>query len=97
MGDNGGSRPWWWRKGRKPDEEEGAEAGSRPRSLIDLVPEKYERLYTQLGDAFPEQLLRLQVLYSASQRAFEARTRRALRLTIGCVLRTVLRDPRLTG
>ncbi|TQE35583.1 hypothetical protein Sipo7851_13970 [Streptomyces ipomoeae] len=96
MGDNGGSRHPWWRKWMKPDEGDGTDAERRPESLIDLVAQKRdESLYIELGGRFPEQLLQLQVLYSASQRAFEAGTRKALRLTIGCVLRTVLRDPRL--
>ncbi|WP_229913700.1 hypothetical protein [Streptomyces capitiformicae] len=79
------------------DEGEGEGTGAErwPESLIDLVPPKYESLYIRLGDAFPEQLLQLQVLHSASQRAFEAGTRNALRRTTGCVLRAVLRDPRL--
>jgi hypothetical protein len=97
MGDNGGSRRSWWRTWKKPDEGEGTGevAERRPESLIDLVPQKYEDPYMQLGDLFPEQLLQLQLLHSASQRAFETRTRKALRLTIGAVLRSVLRDPRL--
>ncbi|GAA3787064.1 hypothetical protein ACFS5L_05010 [Streptomyces phyllanthi] len=91
MGDNGGGRRTRWH--RSETDESGAE--QRAESLRDLVPQGYDTAYTQLGDAFPEQLLRLQVLHSASQRAFEPSTSRALRRTLRCVLRSVLRDPRL--
>jgi hypothetical protein len=63
-------------------------------SLDELVG-RYGTEYARLGEVLPDQVLRLRVLYSASQRAFEPGTRRALRSTIRCVLRSVLRDPRL--
>ncbi|MFD7713966.1 hypothetical protein ACFV6E_35845 [Streptomyces sp. NPDC059785] len=59
------------------------------------MPRGAERAYAQLGDTYPEQQVQLQVLFGASQRAFEARTRDSLRVTLQCVLRSVLGDPRL--
>jgi hypothetical protein len=73
----------------------GATTDPQPGGLVDLVPRGCERAYVQLGDSHPEQQVQLQVLYGASQRAFENKTRESLRITVQCVLRGVLRDPRL--
>lgn len=91
MGDNGGGRRTWWPVRIDDD----SAAASPPESLLDLVPDGRGDDYRRLGEALPEQLLRLQVLHSAAQRAFEPRTGRALRATVACVLRTALLDPRL--
>ncbi|MFC8242724.1 hypothetical protein [Streptomyces chartreusis] len=55
----------------------------------------FEAAYVQCGDLYPDQQLQLQLLYGASQRAFERRTRVSARVTVVRVLGNALSDPRL--
>ncbi|MEU9916829.1 hypothetical protein [Streptomyces sp. NPDC051001] len=94
MGDNtGGDRHPWWRGIR--ESVDGAETELRPGGLVDVVPAGFDRAYLQFGDLYPEHQLQLQLLYGASQRAFEHRTRVSARVTVVRVLGNALTDPRL--
>ncbi|KKD09211.1 hypothetical protein TN53_03655 [Streptomyces sp. WM6386] len=94
MGDNnGGDRHSWWRGMRETVD--GADTELRPEGLIDVVPAGFDSAYLQFGDLYPEQQLQLQLLYGASQRAFEHRTRVSARVTVVRVLGNALTDPRL--
>lgn len=94
MGDNnGGDRHPWWRGMR--ESVDGADTELRPEGLVDVVPAGFDSAYVQFGDLYPEQQLQLQLLYGASQRAFEHRTRVSARVTVVRVLGNALTDPRL--
>lgn len=93
MTDNGGQRHPWWRRLR--ESVQGADTELRPEGLMDVVPAGFDRAYVQFGDLYPEQLLRLQLLHSAAQRAFERRTRVSARVAVARVLGNALSDPRL--
>ncbi|PWI13825.1 hypothetical protein DI272_06425 [Streptomyces sp. Act143] len=93
MGDNGGNRHPWWRGTRESVDR--ADSELRPEGLMDVVAAGLDRAYVQFGDLYPEQQLQLQLLYGASQSAFEQRTRVSARATVRRVLGNALSDPRL--
>ncbi len=93
MTHNGGGRSTWWQGLR--ESVEGADTELWPQGLRDVVPPGFDRAYVQFGDLYPEQQLRLQLLYGASQRAFERKTRTSARVTVVRVLGNALSDPRL--
>lgn len=93
MTDNGGRRHAWWRGLR--ESVQGADTELWPEGLTDVVPSGFASAYVQFGDLYPEQQLQLQLLYGASQRAFERRTRVSARVTVVRVLGNALSDPRL--
>ncbi|MFI7407220.1 hypothetical protein ACIBU0_00850 [Streptomyces sp. NPDC049627] len=93
MTDNGGRRHAWWRGLR--ESVQGADTDLWPEGLTEVVPGGFEPAYVQFGDLYPEQQLQLQLLYGASQRAFERRTRVSARVTVVRVLGNALSDPRL--
>ncbi|MGW1361837.1 hypothetical protein ACWCQP_31040 [Streptomyces chartreusis] len=74
---------------------QGADTELWPEGLADVVPGGFEAAYVQFGDLYPDQQLQLQLLYGASQRAFERRTRVSARVTVVRVLGNALSDPRL--
>ncbi|KAA0921312.1 hypothetical protein [Streptomyces apricus] len=92
--DNGGIRLAWRRDLRETLG--GAHTELEPGSLADLAAAPGLReAYLRFGTVFPEEQLQLQALYGESQRAFEARTRQALEVTVRRVLLNVLGDQRL--
>jgi hypothetical protein len=93
MKDNGGEHRTRWERTREAVE--GAPTERKPRSLADGVDPELAQDLAQFRKVYPKQQLELQYLYGAAQRAFEARTRESLQITLDCLLRTVLRDPRL--
>jgi hypothetical protein len=93
MKDNGGEHRTRW--ARVCEAVEGAPTERRPRSLADGVDPELAQDLAQFRKVYPKQQLELQYLYGAAQRAFEPRTRESLQITLDCLLRTVLRDPRL--
>ncbi|MEV0174226.1 hypothetical protein AB0I00_24290 [Streptomyces sp. NPDC050803] len=74
---------------------EGADTELKPEGLMHLVPAGLGELYVKFGDLYPEQQLDLQLLYGASQRAFERNTRVAARVSVQRVLGNTLTDRRL--
>ncbi|MER6676664.1 hypothetical protein [Streptomyces sp. NPDC000983] len=90
--DGGRHRTWW--QGMR-ESVEGAETELRPEGLTDLVPAGLGPVYAKFGDLYPEQQLQMQLLYGASQRAFEHNTRISARVTVQRVLGNALADPRL--
>src|SRR5919109_2283540 len=93
MTDSGGRRHAWWRRLR--ESVQGADTELWPEGLTEVVPGGFESAYVQFGDLYPEQQLQLQLLYGASQRAFERRTRVSARVTVVRVLGNALSDQRL--
>ncbi|MGW6887762.1 hypothetical protein ACWGKK_33585 [Streptomyces chartreusis] len=93
MTENGGRRQARWRGMR--ESVQGADTELWPEGLADVVPGGFEAAYVQFGDLYPDQQLQLQLLYGASQRAFERRTRVSARVTVVRVLGNALSDPRL--
>ncbi|MFE6358963.1 hypothetical protein ACFVP3_02945 [Streptomyces sp. NPDC057806] len=90
---DGGRRHSWWQGLR--ESVEGADTDLRPEGLMHIVPAGLGPAYVKFGDLYPEQQLQLQLLYGASQRAFERTTRVAARVTVQRVLHNALSDPRL--
>ncbi|MFC5213735.1 hypothetical protein [Streptomyces coerulescens] len=93
MTENGGRHETRWRGMR--ESVQGADTELWPEGLADVVPGESEPAYVQFGELYPEQQLQLQLLYGASQRAFERRTRVSARVTVVRVLGNALSDPRL--
>lgn len=91
--DGGSHRMTWWQGLR--ESVEGADTDLRPEGLTHIVPAGLGPAYVKFGDLYPEQQLQLQLLYGASQRAFERNTRVAARVTVQRVLGNALSDPRL--
>jgi len=93
MGDNGGlSRT---RRQALREAVLGARTDTKADGLANLVEPGCEKAYQRFGSLYPRHQVQLQLLHGESQRAFEAQTRQSLRITVGCVLSNVLRDPRL--
>ncbi|MFF3346232.1 hypothetical protein [Streptomyces sp. NPDC002779] len=90
---DGGRRHSWWQGLR--ESVEGADTDLRPEGLMHIVPAGLGPAYMKFGDLYPEQQLQLQLLYGASQRAFERTTRVAARVAVRRVLHNALSDPRL--
>jgi hypothetical protein len=90
---DGGRRHSWWQGLR--ESVEGADTDLRPEGLMHIVPAGLGPAYVKFGDLYPEQQLQLQLLYGASQRAFERTTRVAARVAVRRVLHNALSDPRL--
>ncbi|MFE5812420.1 hypothetical protein ACFQ6S_03240 [Streptomyces sp. NPDC056479] len=93
MTENGGRRRTWWRGMR--ESVQGADTELWPEGLMEIVPDGFDRDYVQFGALYPEQQLQLQLLYGASQSAFERRTRVSARVTVVRVLGNALSDSRL--
>ncbi|NUP15996.1 MAG: hypothetical protein HOZ81_07835 [Streptomyces sp.] len=93
MTDNGGQRHPWWRGLR--ESVQGADTELWPEGLLEVVPAGFDGAYVQFCDLYPEQQVQLQLLYGASQRAFERRTRVSGRVAVVRVLGNALTDPRL--
>jgi hypothetical protein len=74
---------------------QGADTELRPEGLTEVVPDGFDREYVQFGEQYPQQQMQLQLLYGASQRAFERRTRVSARVTVVRVLGNALNDARL--
>ncbi|MBC2902315.1 hypothetical protein [Streptomyces cupreus] len=91
--DGGRLHTTWWQGLR--ESVEGADTDLRPEGLTHIVPAGLGPAYVKFGDLYPEQQLQLQLLYGASQRAFERNTRVAARVTVQRVLGNALSDPRL--
>ncbi|MBD0844170.1 MULTISPECIES: hypothetical protein [unclassified Streptomyces] len=90
---DGGRRHSVWQIMR--ESVEGADTELKPEGLMHLVPAGLDPLYVKFGDLYPEQQLELQLLYGASQRAFERNTRVATRVSVQRVLGNTLSDRRL--
>lgn len=95
MGDYGGFRRTWRQALREAVL--GARTDTKADGLANLVEPGRETAYERFESVYPKQQVQLQLLYGASQRAFESQTRQSLRITVGSVLSNVLRDGRLTG
>lgn len=91
---DGGHRHTTWWQGLR-ESVEGADTDLRPEGLTHIVPTGLGPVYRKFGDTYPEQQLQLQLLYGASQRAFERNTRVAGRVTVQRVLINALSDPRI--
>ncbi|MGV9455423.1 hypothetical protein [Streptomyces sp. NPDC003635] len=91
--DGGRLHTSWWQGLR--ESVEGADTDLRPEGLTHIVPTGLGPVYRKFGDTYPEQQLQLQLLYGASQRAFERNTRVAARVAVQRVLLNALSDPRI--
>lgn len=91
--DGGRLHTSWWQGLR--ESVEGADTDLHPEGLTHIVPTGLGPVYRKFGDTYPEQQLQLQLLYGASQRAFERSTRVAARVTVQRVLLNALSDPRI--
>ncbi|MGW1215088.1 hypothetical protein ACWD5F_36230 [Streptomyces sp. NPDC002499] len=74
---------------------EGAPTERHPQELLVGVEPELAEDMAQFRKVYPKRQLELEYLYGAAQRAFEERTREALKITLDRLVRTVLNDPRL--
>ncbi|MEV7343467.1 hypothetical protein [Streptomyces sp. NPDC093544] len=95
MQDNGGLRRTWRQVLREAVL--GARTDAKADGLANLVEPGREKACEWFGTIYPRHQVQLQLLHGESQRAFESQTRQSMRITIGCVLSNVLRDPRLNS
>ncbi|WP_327351677.1 hypothetical protein [Streptomyces sp. NBC_01304] len=91
MTDNGGSQE----ARQQRLSEKGAATDPQPEGLLDSVTEREHGAYVRLSTTYPQQQVQLQLIYSASQRALELKTRESVRITVMRVLANALSDPRL--